>query len=207
MLNASAQPCTMYHVMYHVPCTMYHVPCTMYHVPCTMYHVPCTMYHVPCTMYHVPFIHNLTVHIQPNSDISDVDEIFSDVSEMDDGYYNVVEKAIYEKPKPKPDNTVTDVQWQKGGLLGSGKDNYIERICNSYLKDCLTSLLGAFGKVFLGLNVNTGELIAVKQVSLIGDHQNKEVKHVFSSVVSFVLSHLLRRHNFFPLFTFLFTLF
>lgn len=45
------------------------------------------------------------------------------------------------------------IRWQKGGLIGSG----------------------AFGKVFLGLNLDTGELLAVKQVALVGEH-NKEVE-------------------------------
>lgn len=75
--------------------------------------------------------------------------------EVDDGYYNVVEKAIYEKPRPEAESPEVNFQWQKGGLLGSG----------------------GFGKVFLGLIEETGEMIAVKEVQLVGDpqQQKKEV--------------------------------
>lgn len=47
------------------------------------------------------------------------------------------------------------IKWQKGGLIGSG----------------------AFGKVYLGLNLVTGELLAVKQVVLVGEkeQQRREV--------------------------------
>lgn len=33
--------------------------------------------------------------------------------------------------------------------------------------------VGAFGKVFMGLNLDTGELIAVKQISLEGQHRRE----------------------------------
>ena len=49
----------------------------------------------------------------------------------------------------------TAIRWQKGGVLG----------------------VGAFGKVFMGLNLDTGELIAVKQISLEGQ-QRREVEAV-----------------------------
>lgn len=48
-----------------------------------------------------------------------------------------------------------EFNWQKGGLIGSG----------------------AFGKVFLGLNLDTGQLMAVKQISIVEEfaQEPKEV--------------------------------
>lgn len=62
---------------------------------------------------------------------------------------------LYEKPKPKPDNSQFVVSWKKGTLLGSG----------------------GFGKVYLGLDNETGAMFAVKEISLGGDvyNQTKEV--------------------------------
>ena len=85
--------------------------------------------------------------------------------DFDDGYYNLAEKAIYERPKPKPDSAAIDFLWQRGGLLGSG----------------------GFGKVFMGLNLDTGELVAVKQIMLIGDVQQRG-KEVSILLFHFMLS-------------------
>eukprot|EP01125_Pyxidicula_operculata_P020147 TRINITY_DN738_c1_g4_i2.p1 TRINITY_DN738_c1_g4~~TRINITY_DN738_c1_g4_i2.p1 ORF type:complete len:1263 (-),score=476.77 TRINITY_DN738_c1_g4_i2:129-3917(-) len=96
----------------------------------------------------------------------------NEVPEMDDGYYSVTEKERYEKPKPtyKPKQKKAfwglqfsfhdspysaTIKWQKGGRLGGG----------------------SYGDVYLGLNLDTGELLAVKQVALGGDAaQSKEVQ-------------------------------
>lgn len=71
---------------------------------------------------------------------------------FDDEYYSLGEKERLEKPKlpvgDAPHKVLeTGLKWQRGALLGSG----------------------SFGKVYLGLNLDSGELIAVKQVELVGD--------------------------------------
>lgn len=85
----------------------------------------------------------------------------------DDGYYTAAEKALYEKPKPKPDNTQFIVNWKKGTLLGSG----------------------GFGKVYLGLDNETGAMFAVKEISLGGDVYQQS-KEVFTYPLSFILLHV-----------------
>lgn len=88
----------------------------------------------------------------------------------DDGYYTAAEKVLYEKPKPKPDNTQFIVSWKKGTLLGSG----------------------GFGKVYLGLDNETGSMFAVKEISLGGDayQQSKEVNLFFHLLLQLYISYL-----------------
>lgn len=81
--------------------------------------------------------------------------------EEDDGYYTNQEVAQWEKEDKSgvlfsQQMDVGQIRWQRGGLIGAG----------------------AFGKVFLGLNLDNGELLAVKQVALVGDfrQQEKEVR-------------------------------
>eukprot|EP00736_Rhodelphis_marinus_P011031 Rmarinus@m.12534 len=78
-------------------------------------------------------------------------------TEPDDEYYTETEKTILEKPRPqklKSDSTSLgdsmgkDIAWQQGEVLG----------------------VGAFGKVFLGLNDHTGALMAVKEVTVNADN-------------------------------------
>lgn len=73
----------------------------------------------------------------------------------DDQYYSHEEKQIYERPRPQTNAEPLPIRWQKGGLLG----------------------VGAYGKVYLGLNLDTGELIAVKQISL-EQQQEKEARAI-----------------------------
>lgn len=75
----------------------------------------------------------------------------AEASDIDDGYYTMAEKKLFEKPKPKPDNTQFIVNWKKGSLLGSG----------------------GFGKVYLGLDNDTGAMFAVKEISMGGDMQSE----------------------------------
>lgn len=65
-------------------------------------------------------------------------------SPFDDEYYNSSEREQLELPKPLPQIPNHCIRWQKGYLLGTG----------------------SFGSVYLGLNLDTGELLAVKQVVL-----------------------------------------
>eukprot|EP01127_Copromyxa_protea_P009468 TRINITY_DN2242_c0_g1_i1.p1 TRINITY_DN2242_c0_g1~~TRINITY_DN2242_c0_g1_i1.p1 ORF type:complete len:350 (-),score=30.98 TRINITY_DN2242_c0_g1_i1:156-1205(-) len=65
--------------------------------------------------------------------------------EFDDDYFTSIEKAKYEFPKPMPrpgGQQGVPFKWQQGGLLGCG----------------------SFGRVYLGLNLETGDLLAIKQV-------------------------------------------
>lgn len=81
-----------------------------------------------------------------------------------DGYYNPNEREVLEEPKPTP-NAYRKIQWKQGGIIGSG----------------------AFGKVSLGLNIDTGELLAVKQVHLSSndaDQAKKDVRTRFIIILS-----------------------
>jgi hypothetical protein len=75
----------------------------------------------------------------------------------DDGYYSPSEREEFALEPTETNSTPFSINWQQGGLIGAG----------------------AYGKVYLGLNVDTGELLAVKQVSLpnVGEseYQPKEV--------------------------------
>eukprot|EP01112_Ceratiomyxa_fruticulosa_P016244 TRINITY_DN4878_c0_g1_i1.p1 TRINITY_DN4878_c0_g1~~TRINITY_DN4878_c0_g1_i1.p1 ORF type:complete len:588 (-),score=164.58 TRINITY_DN4878_c0_g1_i1:221-1984(-) len=78
-----------------------------------------------------------------------------ETNEYDDEYYTATERAKYEKPKPKADegdDSLLNIRLQKGQLLGSG----------------------GYSRVYMGLNLDTGELIAIKQINLVGDILQKE---------------------------------
>lgn len=62
---------------------------------------------------------------------------------LDDNYFSPEERALHERAIPHtPPQLNRHTQWRKGELLGAG----------------------AYGKVFLAMNVDNGELMAVKQV-------------------------------------------
>lgn len=76
--------------------------------------------------------------------------------ERDDGYYTVEEKKLYEQPRlkatPASINDHIKLHWKQGELLG----------------------IGAYGYVYLGLNIQNGQLMAVKQVPIMKDeHRSK----------------------------------
>eukprot|EP00741_Cyanophora_paradoxa_P001846 tig00000507_g1789.t1 len=92
----------------------------------------------------------------------------------DDGYYTEEERrrrrgqsAQRVEAPPQP------IRWQRGEMLGAG----------------------AFGKVFLGLNVDTGELIAIKQVSYAGINKQKAEEHVAALEVEIALLKQLQHEN------------
>ena len=142
-------------------------------------------------------VQNLYEHGNDNADISDDDPIYSSESNsygsnhgtppslssspafnsivrrpaslLDDGYYTSYESSLNEKPLPVvySDGSVRspcgsprgveqvkledhEISWKRGNLIGCG----------------------AFGKVYVGLNNETGEFLAVKQICV--DHSSKE---------------------------------
>eukprot|EP01104_Vermistella_antarctica_P006398 TRINITY_DN170_c0_g1_i1.p1 TRINITY_DN170_c0_g1~~TRINITY_DN170_c0_g1_i1.p1 ORF type:complete len:723 (-),score=179.86 TRINITY_DN170_c0_g1_i1:58-2226(-) len=102
-----------------------------------------------------------TGRISPLGGSDNEDEFSDEDSDRDDGYYSFREKKIMEGsvtklPRADEQNVPADsvISWQKGGLIGQG----------------------SFGKVFLGLNMQTGELLAVKQISLDEDVPNPEMR-------------------------------
>ena len=68
-------------------------------------------------------------------------------NEASDGYYTAVQAALYERELPQPAPHYTQrVKWKRGEQLGAG----------------------AVGVVYLGLDAETGGLMAAKKVSLVG---------------------------------------
>jgi len=79
-------------------------------------------------------------------------------SDVDDGYYTPEEAQMYERriePRVESDEN-SSIHWQKGKAIGSG----------------------AFGTVYLGMNTDTGKLLAVKTVPIVHlDEDSKELKN------------------------------
>ena len=90
---------------------------------------------------------NTLERVDSKRSIEEVSREWQDENCMEDGYFNHEERKLYEKRKTSISNDQLSKQpkinWQCGELLGQG----------------------ACGKVYLGLNSDTGELMAIKQVS------------------------------------------
>eukprot|EP01105_Mastigella_eilhardi_P015736 TRINITY_DN35_c0_g2_i1.p1 TRINITY_DN35_c0_g2~~TRINITY_DN35_c0_g2_i1.p1 ORF type:complete len:350 (-),score=87.15 TRINITY_DN35_c0_g2_i1:1033-2082(-) len=83
--------------------------------------------------------------------------------DYNDGYYTPLESQIYECPQPKtPSDAFYSVRWQKGGLIGSG----------------------GFGKVYLGMNLDTAEFFAVKQIPLVVNEESSKELESFKQEVA-----------------------
>jgi len=76
---------------------------------------------------------------------------------MDDGYFNVQERILYEGDlETMPTRQSTPAEWKRGDVIGSG----------------------AFGSVYVALNVDTGELIAVKSVPIFPSSDGEDSKRM-----------------------------
>ena len=75
---------------------------------------------------------------------------------IDDGYYTKEEARKYERRPPRvPAEENVTINWQKGKAIGSG----------------------AYGTVYLGMNVDTGKLLAVKTIPIVRlEEDSKELK-------------------------------
>ena len=75
---------------------------------------------------------------------------------IDDGYYTKEEARKYERAPPRvPAEENVAINWQKGKAIGSG----------------------AYGTVYLGMNVDTGKLLAVKTIPIVRlEEDSKELK-------------------------------
>jgi serine/threonine protein kinase len=75
---------------------------------------------------------------------------------LDDGYYTAAEAQMYETPiasrRPSLD-VEPEIRWQRGNLIGTG----------------------AFGKVYHGLNLHTGQMLAIKQIAISAQTDQKEL--------------------------------
>ena len=95
-------------------------------------------------------------HIQVEFDGSRTKQVSKSKSRLDDGYYDETEQQVIEKGRPSMTvEEMPKIQWKKGDIIGRG----------------------AFGTVFMGLNLGNGELMAVKEVSMPNtNHINNHVK-------------------------------
>ncbi|XP_057498044.1 mitogen-activated protein kinase kinase kinase NPK1-like isoform X2 [Actinidia eriantha] len=69
--------------------------------------------------------------------------------------YRIRKSRVFSKPCPPPPmakDESTPIRWRKGELIGCG----------------------AFGRVYMGMNLDSGELLAVKQVLIAGNSASKE---------------------------------
>lgn len=86
----------------------------------------------------------------------------------EDDYFNSVDEAPILMPRDStddlermiqnvgpPQDTLEPIRWAKGQLIGAG----------------------AFGRVYMGMNLDSGELLAVKQVLLATNNTSKEKIH------------------------------
>lgn len=80
-----------------------------------------------------------------------VDKIGSNIRKSRIGLFSKP-PAARALPPAVPENDAPPIRWRKGELIGSG----------------------AFGRVYMGMNLDSGELIAVKQVSIAASSASKE---------------------------------
>ena len=97
-----------------------------------------------------------------------------------DNYYTEHERRLLEEPRPqaRDDEVEVSFQWQRGDLLGSfaspsptrhHKRNHLALAAITIITiSDLPSGSGAYGSVYLALNLDEGTLIAAKQVALAG---------------------------------------
>ena len=92
------------------------------------------------------------IHQQGGGDISEsVDDL------ADDGYFTVQERFLYEHDlESMPTKQNAPAEWKQGDVIGSG----------------------AFGSVHVALNVDTGELIAVKSVPIFPSSDTDHAKRM-----------------------------
>ncbi|THF95728.1 hypothetical protein TEA_025321 [Camellia sinensis var. sinensis] len=71
-------------------------------------------------------------------------------------------------PSPSPPIDTPPIRWRKGELIGCG----------------------AFGRVYMGMNLDSGELLAVKQVLIASNGASKEKAQVGSNAIVFYTAHV-----------------
>eukprot|EP00727_Mastigamoeba_balamuthi_P012148 m51a1_g7556 putative mitogen-activated protein kinase kinase kinase 3-like (668) ;mRNA; f:108941-111295 len=83
-------------------------------------------------------------------------------SRVDDGYYTPAEAKMFEVMLGRPSEQAMmslSIRWQKGSLIGSG----------------------AFGSVYLGMNIETTELMAVKQIPFSSNSETTKEVEMFKA--------------------------